>query len=558
MQPTYKEGEYVAGKGTYMPDGAFSGAPTEVTPSVTPSPAATSPSPVPKFGDEVKDASGKVVGTAAFDPNTGKALDQPKVQTPKVSVNRSIYDDMGGANKAQNVEQVQADMTRSAQGEINALNQYAQSLLAEQATINQKNDRSTNAISTLTGLAGSTEADTAQQKTTDAGQRANKAIKDEAALKVQSILGRVKEAAIAESRAQREEARMVESDRIANRKARQEEAVTNLQNLAASGVTFEGLKTSDPKGYEYLAKQFGGEQALKGAFTLNIPQDQILDKKLEGGKYVVVRQNPITQKITVETLDTGLPTGYSKTIDAGNRILAVPDNWDGDPSKLISINKGLTPSQGGVSGGGVYSNDLDAIVGTVLSTIPTKFGQATFADQLKHSRDDADKINLVAAQVLKGQPAEFKNDFRNQAVGISEVEKAIKLIDDGVQTGVINNGLQYTFNLAGKDYDPKLAQLNSYLTAAIQPYRNSVTGAAWGDQEDDEYQSLFGSTKYSPSELRSRLVNVKELLKSKSAQGLNSFVNPLGYYDNAFESGAYTPGGETVVGADGQEYVFTD
>ena len=111
----------------------------------------------------------------------------------------------------------------------------------------------------------------------------------------------------------------------------------------------------------------------------------------------------------------------------------------------------------GPNSNSTYANDLEAIVGSVLSTIPTKFGQETLKAQIANARNDADKINLVAAQVLKGQPAEFKNDFRNQAVGIASLDKAIALIDSGVKTGVLNNATQYAYNLAGKDFDPKLA-----------------------------------------------------------------------------------------------------
>lgn len=463
--------------------------------------------------------------------------------------------------QAKTYEEIQRDLTRGAQGQINSINEYAKSLLAEQATVNEKNDRSTQSVSTLTGLAGSTEANVQQQQTTAAGQKANKAITDEANLKVQTILGNIKQSALDEARLQREEERLDEADRIKARAARQEEAVTQLQNIASAGVTFEGLKTSDPESFTQLAKTFGGEDALKGAFVLNTPQEQILDKRVEGGKYVIAKQNPVTGKVTVETLDLGLPPQYTKTVDAGNRILAIPDNWDGDPSSLITINKGLTPAQANTAGGGggagssgAYESDLDAIIGATLSTIGTKFGQATFQAQMKKARNDSDRINLIAAQVLKGQPAEFKNDFRNQAVGISQIDKAIALLDSGVKTGVINNGAQYAYNLAGKDFDPKIAKVNSYITSAIQPYRNSVTGAAWGVQEDQEYASLFGSTKYSPAELRQRLVQTKEILKSKSASGLNTFVNPVGYYDNPFESGSYASGDRVLVSPQGEQF----
>jgi len=216
-------------------------------------------------------------------------------------------------------------------------------------------------------------------------------------------------------------------------------------------------------------------------------------------------------------------------------------------------------SEGGVGTGtgGQYTNDLDAIIGATLSSIPTQFGQQTFNQQIGKSRNDADKINLIATQVLKGQPAEFKRDFANQAVGINSIDKAIAELDKGAQTGFLNNAAQYTFNVFGKDFDPKLQKVQGYITAAIQPYRNSVTGAAWGEQEDAEYAQLFGSTKYSPAELKQRLVNIKEILKSKSAQGLNAFVNPLGYYGNQFESGDFTPSGQgqITVQSNGQSYI---
>lgn len=45
----------------------------------------TTPIAVPKYGSDVKDASGKVVGQAKFDPNTGKALPVPKATPAQVS-----------------------------------------------------------------------------------------------------------------------------------------------------------------------------------------------------------------------------------------------------------------------------------------------------------------------------------------------------------------------------------------------------------------------------------------------------------------------------------------
>lgn len=206
-------------------------------------------------------------------------------------------------------------------------------------------------------------------------------------------------------------------------------------------------------------------------------------------------------------------------------------------------------SSGGSAGGsatvstssGGYTTDLDSIIGATLSIIPTKFGQQTFKTELSKARDDSDKIKLVAAQVLKNSPSEVKNDFINQSSGIKQIDKAIKLLDEGTKTGVFNNAKQYTYNLAGKDYDPKLAAVQSYITAAIQPYRASVTGAAWGEQEEAEYRALFGNTKYSPTELKQRLTRVKEIMKDKSVAALSAQVDPFSSSTEVFtDKSAYT------------------
>jgi hypothetical protein len=205
----------------------------------------------------------------------------------------------------------------------------------------------------------------------------------------------------------------------------------------------------------------------------------------------------------------------------------------------------LKATSGGslIGSGGVYANDLDALIGAAVSVIPTKFGQEQFSQQIARSRDDGDKLSLIASQVLKNAPADVRKDFTNQSIALKQLNKAIEELDNGVQTGLLQNTSQYVAGVFGKDYDPKLQKVQSLITSAVQPYRTSITGAAWGAQEDKEYADLFGSTKYSPEALRGRLVNMVDTLKSKSSEGLNVYINPLGTYDNPFDSG-YS-GGQT-------------
>lgn len=455
---------------------------------------------------------------------------------------------LGSFKAPETEEQIQARKLKENQSRIDSINNYYQELVYGQQRVNEQSDREANAQAVLSGLQGSTEAGGMMRESQQRGQREIGKIQAEKTMQIQQLYADIQRDAYTAYRDQLSDARQSAGDVLAMRDAREQKASSQAQLLAQSGIDMEKLAQQDPKTYQYLEQSVGGPEILKALFTLNRPKESIIDKKIEGGKYIIAYQKP-DGSVRIESVDLGLPNGYNKTIDAGDRIIAVPDNWDGDTSKLVTINKGIAPKAGGTtpSGtGGAYGSDLEAVIGNTLASIPTKFGQEAFQQQVARARNDSDRINLVATQVLKGQPAEFKRDFTNQAVGIAQLDKAIKLIDSGVKTGVLENAAQYTFNLAGKDFDPKIAEINNYLVSAIQPYRNSVTGAAWGAQEDGEYQQLFGSTKYAPTELRQRLVQVKELLKSKSVNGLNAFVNPLGTNQNVFETGNFAPGGTDV------------
>ncbi len=529
------------------------------SPALTAMSIANSPTTTP-YATSPELTAMSIANSPTVNRNSRGGLDKPK-NPLQSSVNRPV--NTAPTPTLRTAADFEQDLGRSAQKEITALNKYAKESLEALQPRQDERLAETSSVNTLTGLAGSTEANRMTEKTTTINKKEDDLVRAETAANIQKILSSVRSQALDLEQSERTNARLDSEEARTAKAASAAEAATNVATLSQAGVNAEAFKTQNPEAYTVMAEQVGGEEMLKAMFTLNRSVEQVLDKRIEGGKYVIAWQNPIDNKVRIETVDLGLPVGYSKTIDAGNRILAVPDDWDGDPSKLVTINKGLTPSQQAAGGSGVgssngsYTNDLDAIVGATEAIITSKFGQETFRKQMAKARNEADKINLVASVVLGKADSATKTDFTNQAVGINQIDKAIKMLDDGAKTGVFQAGAQYAFNLAGKDFDPKLAQINQLLTSAIQPYRNSVTGAAWGNQEDGEYQMLFGSTKYAPEELRQRLVGVKDILASKSAQALNSYVNPMGLYGNEFERGTYAPANTKsgqLQGPDGQLY----
>lgn len=217
-------------------------------------------------------------------------------------------------------------------------------------------------------------------------------------------------------------------------------------------------------------------------------------------------------------------------------------------TRSLAFNRGLTSGGGG---GGDISvglgssdpvlsetrNELDRVASNVMNLIPSENGKEAFQSSYNMARTDSERIDAISSAVLANSPAEVRNDFRQQSDGMRQLDEAIALIDQGVDTGVLEAGSQYVYNIFGQDYDPNLAAINAYITAAIQPYRSSITGAAWGRQEDNEYEQLFGDTSYEPEELRSRLVRLKAILNNKSINAITNQVSPFGNSTfNLFES----------------------
>lgn len=198
----------------------------------------------------------------------------------------------------------------------------------------------------------------------------------------------------------------------------------------------------------------------------------------------------------------------------------------------IANTRSITSDRNNPAGGdGTIPADsasaLGGISGNVLNMIPSENGKKAFTANYNNAKTDQQRLDAITTAVVANSPVEVKTDFISTNKAMGEIDMALGAIERGAQTGYLNNASQYAFNMFGKDYDPKLAEIRAHITAAIQPYRNSVTGAAWGSQEESEYQSLFGSTKFSPTELSSRLTRLKGIMQRGQLNIIKSQVSPF-------------------------------
>lgn len=273
----------------------------------------------------------------------------------------------------------------------------------------------------------------------------------------------------------------------------------------------------------------------------------------------------------IKKLETtyGVDLGSFKTmvIDAKNQINkdAFFELSDGeskyvyDPvtgeAKLIAENqKNFAPksSSGGSGSGygggsGSFGSDLDAMIATVGASLNGKYKQEAFAQTISRARNDEDKIAAIASAV--NITGDARQDLTQTGIGQRSLKTAIGMLKNGVQTGVIKSGANYAFNLVGGQVDPQMTQLQQYITAAIQPYRSSVTGAAWGQQEEAEYRALFGSTKDTPETLLTKLENLDRIMTNKRVGIIQSYADPLGVnssFDSYYVDNPVNQGGGNV------------
>ena len=430
-------------------------------------------------------------------------------------------------------QQAYQDQLAMRQKEIDAANQTYNTLLNQTRRQNLERTGSAGARQARAGLLGSERGAAIDTSTDVFNQEQVQSVEAQRQAAISAIYGQAKSDAakmIADKQAAKKEGYDAYIAEIGRKEQKTNSAIANLaQSIVSQGTALDDKTASD------LAKTYG------------------VDKSVLISAYSVAKQADDKAKLDLKKTQAELDKGNMFELSEG-QAQYYRDPVTGEVKQIAKVNKTYAPkvSTGGTGGtssggGGKYGTDLDAIIGATYATIGSKNGKEAFNAQIQKARNDSDKINLIASVKLAGAPAADRTDFSQKAAAVGQIDKAIAAIDAGAKTGFINNAKQYTFNVFGKDYDPNLATIGGYITSAVQPYRNSITGAAWGGQEDAEYASLFGSTKYSPKELRERLVRVKEIMKDTSVSQLNSYVNPLNTFGNPFVQQA-APVGQTSSG----------
>lgn len=229
----------------------------------------------------------------------------------------------------------------------------------------------------------------------------------------------------------------------------------------------------------------------------------------------------------------------AKYPDAGVTISDTPETAQAKLSKSRIYQKEtyIAPTRGtGVGSGAAGTGpngavtDYDVLAGALSTSLGSVAAMDKFQSQWNAAKTDEQKLKVLTAY------AKMPPDIKKEVIQSNQASAALtdvqKLLDSGVQTGLLAAGQSYFANKTGTGADKKVEEIKARLTSALQQYRSNVTGAAWGDQEQAEYDALVGGVKFSPEDLANKVAIFKDILKQKSQTALLSAIDLTGAINN--------------------------
>jgi len=522
---------------------------------------------------------------------------QPVAQT----INRSITPDPTTAQalayldtfqQPETVEQIANRKRKESQGMIDEIKQLYGDEFAQVEQRRNERLAQQNAMSVLSGTSGSGTAYSGRDRINVAAELSGTSgsgtaysgrdrinVAAELSARTAAIYGDISAKAAEEARQQRLDATAQAEGILKRSTEQQQQAVDTIKALAASGsVDFDAF-ASNPQNadvYNYALRTFNGsEDALRGFFALNRPVDQIVGAPQRvGDKFVQAYQNPLTGKVSydVVALPNGmtLPKEYSSFQKLGDNLVVIPDGWDGDTSKLVTIvgqpstedklrqqmlslqiqgqsldnQKKSAELAGGVD---AYNGDFDATIKLVSNAAGTSNAQRAqvrqVMQQLITNKDYGSAYALVSqttGNALKGTAGTRFQEQTNALGVISDLETAIRQYQSSGGNMNIFKGTadKIQTKIGALMTDPKYASVAVQLDSAFQNYRLQMTGAAFGVKESAEYASVLPSKGNTLDLNLAKISGAKNYLNSSVESSIKSVVGEGGVYIKQYAEGA--------------------
>jgi len=181
-----------------------------------------------------------------------------------------------------------------------------------------------------------------------------------------------------------------------------------------------------------------------------------------------------------------------------------------------------------------YAKSAMAIFSVGLSSTAAKAANQALKDAIKSGSSQAIQETILSTSINALPSAESKNFAigRQEALNaLGSIESALsEYISAGGDTGLISGNLEKIQERVLKSTDdPELAKIATQIVVSIQAYRKAVSGAAFTESEQKEYQSVFPDVANTPELNQAKIDALRSIFQSNQRSTLGTIMGYSNY-----------------------------
>lgn len=195
----------------------------------------------------------------------------------------------------------------------------------------------------------------------------------------------------------------------------------------------------------------------------------------------------------------------------------------------------------------IYANDTTSLNSPLVNAMVNVNAGSAEGQQKRDTKQVAQFVKngqtkqaqeLIMSRVVNKMSAterEAELDRRNTIDALTDMKSALnEYVSTTGDTNILTGSIENVANKIGQTSDPRLAAIKTRIIQATQKYRNAITGAAWGEQEDTEYKTIFPSIS-NTSKLNNTIIDTMiPLLKNNERNAIGLFLGGSDVYDSIF------------------------
>lgn len=204
--------------------------------------------------------------------------------------------------------------------------------------------------------------------------------------------------------------------------------------------------------------------------------------------------------------------------------------------KLGEITGGASTMSGTGMAGGADNLLLNAVYNVNAGSAEgqQKRDIAQVQQLVSSGQTEKAKALLMSRVISKMSAGERQSelDRRNTIDALETMQTALgEYVSSTGDTNILRGGVENIANKIGTTSNPALASIKARIIQATQKYRNAITGAAWGEQEDAEYRSIFPSISNTKKLNDTIITTMLDALKSNERNAVGMFLGGTDIYD---------------------------